>query len=313
MDDHDKPDALDEAYAKMPKHKRIAYLIWSNIGWYGWWQLISVIYTIGLGCAAIGDDLSTVIVPLLRWRALVLCGFVYSGVFALGWMLVVARMISREKFDNNWKSKVPSKESEGLVKNVIDPSAGQRAVRSTIWDRTAALTGVQLCYHTMMFLIYGMASTYIVFLYSYTDESGVLRIQDAIDKGYSKGAMFMTYAVHKKISMLVWLQLGMIFSVLCLLYTALLIRFSTHRDEIERLVHLYNLETFLAPIEDDDEDDATKTKAMKTTTVTKRRSKNESVNSQRSSSSLLDTGDVQVSVASRSASRASSHKNKDGH
>ena len=230
--------------------KDIAYSIWSKVGWYGWWQLISVLYSIGLGCAAIGDDMSSVTVPILRWRALVLCGFVYSGVFALGWMVVVIRMLSREEFRENWRGKISKAESVGLLDGMTaDKESAQRAMLRTIWDRTAAMTGMQLLYHATMFLVYGMASTYIVFLYSYTDDSNVPRIQDAIDQGYSKGPQFMTYAVHKKISMLVWLQIGMLCSVVMLLHTVLVARFSTHHEKIERLVDKYNLEAFLAPVE----------------------------------------------------------------
>lgn len=237
----------EEVLADAPATRRVAYRVLQKVGWYGWWQMISLIYTIGLGCAAIGDDLSSVTVPLLRWRALVLCGFVYSGVFATGWAICLMRMISRDTFRTQFTDRVDATDKRAMVKGAYDSSTALGHELSSIWTRTAAITGMQLFYYVAMFLVYGMASTYSVFIYTYTDDANVDGLQHAIDQGYSKGAQFMTYAVHKKISMLVWLQIAMLVSICLSASSAMLARFTVRSSETEQKVVKYNALAFMEP------------------------------------------------------------------
>lgn len=230
--------------------QRRLYDVMRYVGHYGWWQAISLIYTIGLGCAAIGDDLSSVTVPLLRWRALVLCGFAYSGVFAVGWAIGLMRMINRDVFHLHFESRVTSANKRLLLAStrVLDAPLERMKIANSVWYQTAAISGMQLFYYVAMFLVYGMASTYSVFIYTYTDDSNVDSIQNAIDQGYSKGAEFMSYAVHKKISMLVWLQIAMLVSVCLSLACALLARFEAKNKVLENVIETYNFETFVKPM-----------------------------------------------------------------
>lgn len=273
----------ESVLADAPATRRVAYRVLQYVGWYGWWQMISLIYTIGLGCAAIGDDLSSVTVPLLRWRALVLCGFVYSGVFATGWAICLMRMISRDTFHFEFSSRVDVRDKKALADGAYDTSTATKHELSSIWTRTAAITGMQVFYYVAMFLVYGMASTYSVFIYTYTDDANVDGLQHAIDQGYSKGAQFMTYAVHKKISMLVWLQIAMLVSICLSASSAMLARFTVRSDKTEQKVRKYNALTFMDPHTKESLADAT---AGKSTTQRRKPHKSESEMSQKEIASL---------------------------
>lgn len=232
-----------------PSQERF-YTVWKTATSYAMWQGTHFMFAMGIAAASLSDDLATETVPLLRWRALVLFMLAYSAIFSLIWFTAVVRMVHPDDFKTYWTTRLTATEQKNLVKDPsLDKDSATRAVAMSVWRRTALITSVQVIYYSTMTLMYGIAAMYIVFVYKYTDDSAVPSIQTAIDKGYSKGPEFMSFAVHKKISMLVWLQHAFVFSFFSGLIAIVLSLYTRpgldkEQKPIQNSVDTYNKRTF---------------------------------------------------------------------